>query len=196
MKRLLPFLLLVFLATPVQAAESDFAEELLAAINAFRADEGLQPLSRDATLDAVSQGHSDYMVRGDFVGHVGPDGRDLPVRVEDAGYDYRVLAENIAAGPDTPEAVLQSWLDSPPHAHNLRLAEASQIGLGYAAGSIVVEEGVASDVWTVILAAPSGSASAAASDTDGEDAQAVVVSQPTYATRSTLKPRGSAQGTP
>ena len=195
MKRLCAALLLCVLAAPVQAAETDFAAELFAAINAFRNAENLQPLTREPTLDAVSQGHSDFMVRGDFIGHIGPDGRDLPARVEDAGYDYRLLAENIAAGPDSPETVLKSWLDSPPHAYNLRLAEASEIGLGYSSGAIVVEEGVASDVWTIILAAPSGSGSIS-SQAQAAQPQAVVVSQPAYVPKSNLKSRGQAQGTP
>lgn len=196
MKRFAAGLLLCFLAGPIQAAEGDFATDLLAAINAFRAGEGLPELARNPQLDGISQTHSDYMVRADFVGHVGPDGRDLTLRVENEGYIYRLLAENIAAGPNNPAAVLEAWLDSPPHAYNLRLAEASEIGLGYSSGAIVLEEGVATDVWAVILAAPLASGSATGPDSDAIETQPVVVSQPAYVPRSNLQPRGRAQGTP
>lgn len=196
MKRLFAALLLCCLAVPAQAAETDLATELLAAINDFRSGEGLPPLTRNSTLDEVSQSHSDAMVRDAFVGHVGPDGRDLPARVEDAGYGYRVLAENIAAGPDDPNAVLQSWLDSPPHAYNLRLAEASEIGLGYSPGGVKLEDDVATDVWTIILAAPATAATGPAAEIEPGQSQALVVSQPAYIAQSTLKPRGQAQGTP
>lgn len=195
MKKLTAAFLLCFLATPLQAAESGFAEELLAAINALRSGEGLAPLTRNPQLDGVSQTHSDSMVRSDFIGHAGPDGRDLQLRVEDAGYRYRLLAENIAAGPDSPAAVLEAWLESPPHAHNLRLVDASEIGLGYSSGAIVLEEGIATDVWTVIIAAPTAQQVAVASGTQASSPQVVVVLQPAYQTKK-LKPRGSAQGTP
>ncbi|MEX0922995.1 MAG: CAP domain-containing protein [Rhodovibrionaceae bacterium] len=184
-----------FLAVPAQAAEPDFASELLAAINALRAQEGLQPLNRNAQLDGISQAHSDYMVRSDFIGHSGPDGRDLELRVEDTGYSYRLLAENIAAGPDDPDTVLAAWLNSPPHAHNLRLAEASEIGLGYSAGTLILEEGIASDVWTVVIAAP-GSRPGEASGAPEASPQVVLILQPAYHPQQNLQPRGRAQGTP
>ena len=193
LKRLLAAFLLSCLAGPAQAAESAVSADLLAAINSFRANEGLQPLSRNPELDAASQGHSDYMVRANFVGHIGPDGRDLPLRIEDTGYSYRVLAENIAAGPNDPDAALAAWLDSPPHAHNLRLAEVKDIGLGYSSGEIVLEEGVARDVWTVILAAPAQLQSEAPG---ASTPQVVLVLQPAYHAQSNLQPRGRAQGTP
>lgn len=193
LKRLFAALLFCSLAAPAVAAEGDASAELLAAINSFRAGEGLSPLSRNPQLDAASQAHSSYMVRADFVGHIGPDGRDLPLRIEDTGYTYSLLAENIAAGPDDPDAVLAAWLASPPHAYNLRLAKASEIGLGYSSGEIVLEDGVARDVWTVVLAAP---AQVQPETADASTPQVVLVLQPTYHAQSNLQPRGRAQGTP
>lgn len=194
--RVAAFLLLCCLALPAHAQNSSYSTQLLAAINAFRAGEGLQPLSRNPQLDRVSQRHSDYMIRADFVGHVGPNGQDLTLRTEASGYDYRLLAENIAAGPDSPEAVLAAWLDSAPHAYNLRLAEATEIGLGYNSGEVVLEEGIASDVWTVILATPASGQEAAEAPSEATSPEVVIVLQPTYDPTSNLKPRGRAQGTP
>ena len=199
MKKLSAALLFCCLALPAQAVEGDFTSELLTAINALRAEEGLSPLSRNPQLDGISQTHSDYMVRDDFIGHSGPDGRDLQQRAEDSGYSYRLLAENIAAGPDDPETVLAAWLESPPHAHNLRLAEATEIGLGYSSGTLILENGIASDVWTVVLAAPATQQNGTQPDAGGgasSTPQVVLVLQPAYQLQKNLQPRGRAQGTP
>ncbi len=197
MNKFFAALLFCALAVPAQAAESDFTSELLIAINALRAEEGLSPLSRNPQLDGLSQTHSDYMVRDDFIGHSGPDGRDLQQRADDSGYSYRLLAENIAAGPDDPETVLAAWLESPPHAHNLRLAEATEIGLGYSSGSLVLENGIASDVWTVVLAAPATQQNGTQPNANASSTpQVVLVLQPAYQLQKNLQPRGRAQGTP
>jgi hypothetical protein len=52
-------------------------------------------------------------------------------RLERAGYTgWTAIAENIAAGYPTPEAVVQGWMSSPGHRANLLSPRYTEIGIG------------------------------------------------------------------
>jgi uncharacterized protein YkwD len=42
------------------------------------------------------------------------------------------LGENIAAGQETPEAVMTSWMNSPGHCANIMASGFADIGIGFA----------------------------------------------------------------
>ena len=51
-----------------------------------------------------------------------------------AGYPYRKVAENIAAGQRTAAEVVAGWMDSPGHRRNILDGELAQIGVGHVTG--------------------------------------------------------------
>jgi uncharacterized protein YkwD len=51
-----------------------------------------------------------------------------------AGYVGRTWGENIAKGQQTPEQVVQGWMDSDGHCSNIMNAGFNLIGVGYFAG--------------------------------------------------------------
>ena len=57
------------------------------------------------------------------------------------------VAENVAGGPETPAAVLQGWMHSPPHRQNI-LGPFSDIGVAHATGA----DG--RPYWCVVFGAP------------------------------------------
>jgi uncharacterized protein YkwD len=120
MRRLWParaLVLLLALAAPVAA---DPVAEVLAGINAARAQAGCGPLKLNKALMSAAKTHATNMAEQDFFGHRGKDGRDFVYRIKQAGYPpYRWVAENIAAGQKTPAAAVQAWLDSPGHRRNV-----------------------------------------------------------------------------
>ncbi len=129
-------------------AGSDGVKVMLAQLNAVRAQRGLRPLAPDPRLMRAAQRESEALARLGRLTHVGPDG-DLGTRVRRAGYRYRLVEENLAAGIADPVDVLTAWLHSPPHRANLLRAEVSTIGIGYA------PQGAAfGHYWTLILAGP------------------------------------------
>ena len=115
------------------------AREILSQSNAFRRSEGLPALAADRLLNAAAQAFADHMARTDHYGHQA-DGREPAQRAQAQGYDYCMVAENIgmvysSAGFDTPELttrLVQGWIDSPGHRHNLLAQEATDIGIGLA----------------------------------------------------------------
>jgi stress response protein SCP2 len=116
--------------------------------NAERAQHGLRPLTVDARLAHAAQAHSDDMVRRSFFAHENPDGQQVWDRAVAAGYVYRKVAENIAAGQRTADEVVRGWMNSPGHRANILDGELTQIGVGCAEG------GTYGVYWTQVFGTP------------------------------------------
>ena len=110
---------------------SDFASRVVNLTNAFRNTNGLVSLKVNSKLTTVAQTYSQTMATQDFVAHQGLDGSQPWDRMTAGGYKWVRSAENIAAGQQTPEEVVQSWIDSPSHRANLLDPQLKEIGVGY-----------------------------------------------------------------
>ncbi|MGF1534872.1 MAG: CAP domain-containing protein [Elainellaceae cyanobacterium] len=113
-------------------AASELSQEVLELTNAFRAKNGLAPLSLNQDLTEAAQDHVQDMAEGDFFSHTGLDESTIVDRVQEAGYMPQTVGENIAAGQITAEEVVQAWIDSPGHRANLLNDQFTEIGIGYA----------------------------------------------------------------
>lgn len=78
-----------------------------------------QPLAWNATLGGAAEAHSRAMANGNFFDHLDRDGRTPGDRAELAGYSGGLIGENIAAGQDGVDKVVDGWLASPGHCANL-----------------------------------------------------------------------------
>ena len=56
---------------------------------------------------------------GRYLGHQSSDGRDFQDRIDEAGYEWRSIRENVASGQRTAKAVARSWMNSPGHRANI-----------------------------------------------------------------------------
>ncbi len=101
--------------------------------NTYRMQQGgcLTPLVVNAQLNTAAQRHSQDMALNDFFGHQGSDGSWPSDRVEAAGYNWSMLAENIAVGQTTPEAAVDAWMTSSGHRENVLNCNLKEIGVGY-----------------------------------------------------------------
>jgi len=123
-------------STPLaQSASPDTAAQVVALVNKERADAGCDPLTEDAQLEKAAQDHSDDMAARNFFDHVNPDGADPGQRITAAGYQWSTYGENIAQGQQTPEAVMDSWMNSPGHRANILNCSFKDIGMGIHNGS-------------------------------------------------------------
>jgi uncharacterized protein YkwD len=102
--------------------------DLLAGHNRERREAGLPPLTASPKLAEAALRHARDMAERDFMSHTGSDGSTPAERVDRTGYGYRSVGENVAAGYPDPEAVLEGWMDSPPHRENI-LGDFGEIGL-------------------------------------------------------------------
>ena len=100
--------------------------------NARRADNGLAPLTVDATLTAVAQAHAADQASVDTMSHTGTDGTDAGTRITTSGYPTRAWGENVAGGYTTASSVVVAWMNSPGHRANILNGTFTQIGIGLA----------------------------------------------------------------
>lgn len=105
----------------------------------------LAPLLSDA-----ARRHSQDMARHNVLAHEGMDGSTPAQRVTRQGYAWRVVGENVAAGPTTPAEVMGGWLASPAHCENLMDPRFSEMGIGWT----VDARSDSGTYWTQVFAAP------------------------------------------
>lgn len=89
-------------------------------------------LSWNGALSDAALGHSRDMAVNRYFSHHGKDGRSVSDRVLSAGYRWRRIGENIAAGQSSPEEVVAGWLASPGHCANIMNGTFTQMGAAYA----------------------------------------------------------------
>lgn len=116
-------------ARPASSRESKIASQILVAVNGYRQRSSRDPLQGSRALDQMARNHSEFMRanRGKFgiyganVSHYGVEQRALAAR-EMYGMDQ--FGENVAAAADhgaaTATYLVDLWVKSPPHEHNLR----------------------------------------------------------------------------
>lgn len=116
-------------AAPGKAGSPDLkkvAELIVQKTNEFRKKEGRQPVKVNAKLDAAAQYFAGYMARTTEYGHTA-DGKRPSQRAKDRGYDYCIVAENIAyvydsrgfATEQLAEKLFEGWKHSPEHRKNM-----------------------------------------------------------------------------
>jgi len=118
-------------------------------ISAYRAEQGLGPVSVDARLMRAASDYARVMGQRDKIGH--QLGAALPKRVTTAGYHWGYVAENLAASFSSLDDAMQGWKDSPGHRHNLLSPYATEIGVAAVATPPGSDH---RNYWALILAAP------------------------------------------
>ena len=132
-KRFTQFIVIGVLLLFVGMAHADFASEVIELVNIEREARNLHPLSYNEELTLAARLHSQDMGDQNYFDHTSLDGREFYERIADAGYDYQISGENIAAGYPTPEAVVNGWMNSDGHRANILDPDYCDIGVGYAA---------------------------------------------------------------
>jgi uncharacterized protein YkwD len=133
-----------YAARPVQPLDPEAA---LAAVNAFRAENGLKPLVLDVRLSRAAAIQSKTQAGRSSIGHYGSDGSTPMVRAERAGYHAKIASENVAAGQKSFSDVLRFWKESSGHRTNLLRPNVTAVGVAMAKN----KNGRA--YWTLVLGA-------------------------------------------
>jgi uncharacterized protein YkwD len=140
---------------------SDLDTNLLAELNAVRADHGLRPLRLDAGLTSAAAQHSLEMVEAGYFGHESADGSVFWKRIK--RYYPRVgpgsweVGENLLwrAPAVCAKGAVRAWLQSPGHRENLLGRSYRDVGI--AAVHAVGAPGVYGQRQVVVLTVDFGS---------------------------------------
>lgn len=116
---------------PGDGSDRDLERRVIDLTNQRRAENGCPPLAANDRLHAAALGHSVDMATQDYFSHTSRDGSSMSDRIDRQGYAWRRLAENIAAGYPSPEAVVEGWMNSSGHRANILNCDLTEIGVGH-----------------------------------------------------------------
>ena len=128
-----------YAAAQTPTFESQAEARTVALTNELRAQHGLAPLAVETRLADAARYFAGYIAAADRLDH-DADGSTPPERVKQRGYNYCMVAENLASEFDsrgfTVEVLsrnfVKGWSESPTHRSNMLDADVTQIGVGVA----------------------------------------------------------------
>jgi uncharacterized protein YkwD len=155
-------------AQPAQFSANPNAYDVIAAVNAIRAERGLVPYQVNSILMAIAQSHAEYQASSGVVTHYGANGSRPYQRAIAAGYSVAgdlssggFFAENIQSGADLSALdVVKIWQADSIHLNVMISPNLKDVGVGVAiAGGVAyytLDAGLSSDS-TIISPPPAGS---------------------------------------
>lgn len=130
---------------PLLTAEKQWEAQVVQRVNQERAKYGLRPLTANWELARVARVKSQDMRDRRYFSHQSPTYGSPFEMIRAFGITFVAAGENIAAGQPSPQAVMNSWMNSPGHRQNILNANYTEIGVGYAKG------GAYGHYWTQIF---------------------------------------------
>lgn len=113
---------------------SEQAQAVLKIVNQERAKQGLKALVLDKQLNNVAQLKAEDMKKNNYFDHNSPTLGSPFDLMRSQGVSYRTAGENIAAGQQSAEAVMNSWMNSSGHRANILNANYTKLGVGFCTG--------------------------------------------------------------
>ncbi len=133
---------------------AQFITQLETLINDERAEAGLPALTVDAQLTEAAEAHATDMLCNDYFSPMGLDGSTPEDRVEEAGFEASLVAENrFALHPafgGNPQAAIDWWLNDPEARADLLHEDTTAMGIAY----VTSEESLFGGYFVVVSAAP------------------------------------------
>ena len=127
-------------------------QQVLDLVNVERTSRGLTPVQFSSGLNEAARAHTQRQADAGDIFHTDPqDGSDPGVRISRVGYEFSTWGENVAAGQQSPAAVMSAWMDSSGHCRNILNPGFTELGVGYVTGGERYGK-----FWTQKFARPSG----------------------------------------
>jgi uncharacterized protein YkwD len=129
--------------------DPDRADQVIEQVNAIRQDNGLGTLVKNDMLTQACEAYAARMAERGFFSHTDPDTGSLPWdRADEVGYEYLLIAENLAAGQASVGQIVNGWMNSPGHRLNILLPGISETG------AAVYNGGPLGAYWVQMFAVP------------------------------------------
>jgi uncharacterized protein YkwD len=116
-----------------------FEHDVLSLVNEFRSNgtvcggrwrHPVSSIHQNEKLTRAARCHAVDMGIHDYFSHTDPQGGTMLERINKVGYHFRNITENIAKGQTSPQQVVNSWINSSDHCHNI-MNDYKEIGIGY-----------------------------------------------------------------
>ncbi len=142
-------------ATAGKASTHALVRSTLCLLNAERRKHGLRRLRLSKRLSKAARKHSRDMVRRDYFAHTSLSGASFVDRIKRTGYLHGALGwmvgENLAWGAGSRSSagqIMNAWMHSPGHRHNILTGRFVHIGIGVVPGAPKSVGGMAAATYT------------------------------------------------
>jgi len=103
--------------------------------NQERTKRGLQAVTLNPTLSKMADDYACEMVDKNFFDHINPQGEGPGQRAISAGYVFLAIGENLAGGQNSPEWVMNDWMNSKEgHRENILATQWQEVGVSVRLG--------------------------------------------------------------
>ncbi|MEW4211784.1 CAP domain-containing protein [Priestia megaterium] len=113
---------------------SQFEQKVVDLVNQEREKQGLTPLTLNKKLSDVARTKSKDMMDKGYFDHNSPTYGSPFDMMKQFGIEYTTAGENIAKGQQSPEDVMNAWMNSDGHRKNILNPDFTEIGVGYVKG--------------------------------------------------------------
>ena len=114
-----------------EGSVSEYEQKVVDMVNEIRVKNGLSALKLNVKLSEVARMKSQDMKDKGYFSHNSPTYGSPFDMMKQFGISYRTAGENIAMGQQTPEIVVNAWMNSEGHRANILNASFKEIGVGY-----------------------------------------------------------------
>ncbi|MED4920583.1 CAP domain-containing protein [Weizmannia sp. CD-2023] len=120
-------------STQSQAANTlnAYEKQVVTLVNEERAKNGLGALKIDTALSKMARVKSNDMATHQYFDHTSPTYGSPFDMMKQFGISYQYAGENIAMGQQTPQEVMNAWMNSEGHRANILNKNFTHIGVGY-----------------------------------------------------------------
>jgi uncharacterized protein YkwD len=109
-------------------SDSSFANQVLKLVNAERAKGGVSALTMSSQLTAPANKRAKEIEQK--FSHTRPNGTQWSTVLDEFNVSVSAAGENLAYNYNTPEAVVEGWMNSPGHRANIMNPKFHKIGIG------------------------------------------------------------------
>lgn len=128
---------LLLLALPHSSRAVGYSPtSIINATNLARQEFGVTPLTVDSRLTRAAEAQATDMLSQQYFDHVSPSGQSPWSWVQQAGYRYTTVGENLADNFSQADDVIHAWLQSATHRANLLNPKFRDIGVAMVGGTI------------------------------------------------------------
>ncbi len=118
-----------------QSSNSSYEQRVVQLVNVEREKNGLNPLVLDSSISNVARAKSKDMADNNYFAHQSPTYGSAGDMLRNFGINWSAWGENIASGQNTPEQVVNAWMNSEGHRANILSTNFGKIGVGYVTDS-------------------------------------------------------------
>ena len=122
-----------------------FEWELLKLVNRERHAAGVDPLTTGELMFQV--GDIRALEISEYFSHIRPNGWDYATVLDDVYYEWQYAGENIAVGQQTPEEVMEAWMNSEGHRANILDPDFTHMAPGY----LHLDDDMYGDYWVQVF---------------------------------------------